>query len=214
MAWRRSARWQAQWDGECTRRHVRYTQMLTAADIMEPLPDDAISSRCIHATRCERTESPATAHARDTNATAAIRTGRSVEDLELGARLVFGKQGTEYDPAPLPYRDPDMPNRLRFGFYISGACWPPSCSLTRAPHPSSRLPSFVRSAFVFQASSRRALEPTPNARGAWPRESYHHFTYVGSSWRAQRTPGARCVCVAGSVGASVRSDMKAGRAWC
>lgn len=38
----------------------------------------------------------------------------------MGARLVFGKQGTEYDPAPLPYRDPDLPDRLRFGFYISG----------------------------------------------------------------------------------------------
>ncbi|KAI0731186.1 amidase signature enzyme [Earliella scabrosa] len=54
----------------------------------------------------------------------AIRTvagpmGRSVEDVELGARLVFGKQGTEYDPVPLPYRDPDLPERLRFGFYIS-----------------------------------------------------------------------------------------------
>ena len=46
-----------------------------------------------------------------------------MEDVELGARLVFGKQGTEYDPAPIPYREPDMPQKLRFGFYLSGA-WP------------------------------------------------------------------------------------------
>ena len=47
---------------------------------------------------------------------------RSVEDIELAARLVFGKQGTEYDPAPIPYREPDLPEKLRFGFYLSGAC--------------------------------------------------------------------------------------------
>ncbi|KAH9890395.1 amidase signature domain-containing protein [Cubamyces lactineus] len=45
--------------------------------------------------------------------------GRSVDDIELAARLVFGKQGTEYDPAPLPYRAPEMPKKLRFGFYLS-----------------------------------------------------------------------------------------------
>ncbi|KAH9851937.1 amidase signature enzyme [Lenzites betulinus] len=54
----------------------------------------------------------------------AIRTvagpmGRTVDDLELAARLVFGKQGSDINPAPLPYRDPKMHAKLRFGFYIS-----------------------------------------------------------------------------------------------
>ncbi|KAI0741896.1 amidase signature enzyme [Daedaleopsis nitida] len=67
----------------------------------------------------------------------AIRTvvgpmGRSVEDVELGARLVFGKQGTDYDPAPLPYRDPDMPEKLRFGFYVSDNYVKPSPASQRA----------------------------------------------------------------------------------
>ena len=44
-----------------------------------------------------------------------------VDDIELGARLVFGEAapGDQY-PAPLPYRDPDMPEKLRFGYYLSG----------------------------------------------------------------------------------------------
>ena len=46
---------------------------------------------------------------------------RSVEDLQLAARVVFGKQGTEHDPAPLAYRDVALPERLRFGYYLSGA---------------------------------------------------------------------------------------------
>ncbi|KAI0741898.1 amidase signature enzyme [Daedaleopsis nitida] len=50
--------------------------------------------------------------------------GRSVEDLELAARVVFGKtQGrstsTGCDPAPLPYRDVALPEKLRFGYYLS-----------------------------------------------------------------------------------------------
>ncbi len=45
---------------------------------------------------------------------------RSVDDIELAARLVFGVQGKERDPAPLPYRDVRLPERLRFGYYLSG----------------------------------------------------------------------------------------------
>ena len=43
-----------------------------------------------------------------------------MEDLELAARLVFGKQGREFDPPPLPYRDVQLPDKLRFGYYLSG----------------------------------------------------------------------------------------------
>ncbi|KAI0675519.1 amidase signature enzyme [Trametes maxima] len=58
--------------------------------------------------------------------------GRSVDDIELGARLVFGKQGSEFDPAPLPYRDPEMPTKLRFGFYLSDNYVKPSPASQRA----------------------------------------------------------------------------------
>ncbi|TBU43523.1 amidase signature domain-containing protein [Dichomitus squalens] len=44
---------------------------------------------------------------------------RSVEDLELAARLVFGIQGAEFDPAPLSYRDVRLPAKLRLGYYLS-----------------------------------------------------------------------------------------------
>ncbi|KAM5532354.1 hypothetical protein V8D89_013948 [Ganoderma adspersum] len=44
---------------------------------------------------------------------------RSVDDIELAARLVFGVQGRERDPAPLPYRDVRLPERLRVGYYLS-----------------------------------------------------------------------------------------------
>ncbi|EJF64237.1 amidase signature enzyme [Dichomitus squalens LYAD-421 SS1] len=43
----------------------------------------------------------------------------SVEDLELAARLVFGIQGAEFDPAPLSYRDVRLPAKLRLGYYLS-----------------------------------------------------------------------------------------------
>ncbi|KAH9888812.1 amidase signature enzyme [Cubamyces lactineus] len=58
--------------------------------------------------------------------------GRTVDDIELAARLVFGKQGTEYDPAPLPYREPEMPKKLRFGFYLSDNFVKPSPACQRA----------------------------------------------------------------------------------
>ncbi|KAL1941132.1 hypothetical protein VTO73DRAFT_7344 [Trametes versicolor] len=58
--------------------------------------------------------------------------GRSVDDIELGARLVFGKMGDDFDPAPLPYRDPQMPAKLRFGFYLSDNFVKPSPACQRA----------------------------------------------------------------------------------
>jgi len=55
----------------------------------------------------------------------AIRTqggpmGRSVEDLELFARAVFGKESTMRDVAPVLYRDVQLPKKLRVGYYTSG----------------------------------------------------------------------------------------------
>lgn len=75
---------------------------------------------------------------RDSRSNHVFSHGRCVEDIELGSRIVFGKQGTEHDPAPIPYREPDMPRKLRFGFYLSGAWLPPSrCLIPFLPSPPS-----------------------------------------------------------------------------
>ena len=45
---------------------------------------------------------------------------RSVEDVELVARVLIGGRTTNYYPAPIKYRDEPLPKKLRFGFYTSG----------------------------------------------------------------------------------------------
>jgi Asp-tRNA(Asn)/Glu-tRNA(Gln) amidotransferase A subunit family amidase len=49
--------------------------------------------------------------------------GRSVADLERMSRVLFGKHGSghSYFPAPVPYRDVTLPEKLRFGYYLNGA---------------------------------------------------------------------------------------------
>ena len=96
------------------------------------------------------------------------RTHRSVDDLELGARVVFGHAapGEQY-LAPLPYRDPDMPQRLRFGYYLSGTSCPAApavflpLELRRAPSsaaaPCARATSLCRLARA-SVSSPAAFE--------------------------------------------------------
>ncbi|KAH7904118.1 amidase signature domain-containing protein [Hygrophoropsis aurantiaca] len=54
----------------------------------------------------------------------AIRTGygpmgRSVGDCELFCRAIFGQQDTVHQNVPLPYRDAELPEKLRFGYYTS-----------------------------------------------------------------------------------------------
>ena len=46
--------------------------------------------------------------------------GRGVEDLEVAARAVFGRRGSGkfYFPAPIPYRDVQLPKKLKFGYYL------------------------------------------------------------------------------------------------
>ena len=48
---------------------------------------------------------------------------RSVADLERMARVLFGaREGSHaYFPAPNPYRDVKLPEKLRFGYYLNGA---------------------------------------------------------------------------------------------
>lgn len=45
---------------------------------------------------------------------------RGVEDLEAAARAVIGKRGSDksYFPAPIPYRDVQLPKKLKFGYYL------------------------------------------------------------------------------------------------
>lgn len=45
----------------------------------------------------------------------------SVKDLELIARVTFGKnQSPSYSVVPIPFRDVQLPQKLRFGYYTSG----------------------------------------------------------------------------------------------
>ena len=52
---------------------------------------------------------------------------RSVADLERMARVLFGARegGHSYFPSPIPYRDVKLPEKLRFGYYLNGACHDP-----------------------------------------------------------------------------------------
>ena len=46
--------------------------------------------------------------------------GRGVEDLEVAARAIVGRRGSDkfYFPAPIPYRDVQLPKKLKFGYYL------------------------------------------------------------------------------------------------
>ncbi|KAH8093799.1 amidase signature enzyme [Cristinia sonorae] len=44
---------------------------------------------------------------------------RTVDDIELAARLVVGQAGSGYHPAPVPYRQVELPSKLKFGYYTS-----------------------------------------------------------------------------------------------
>ncbi|KXN86624.1 Fatty acid amide hydrolase 1 [Leucoagaricus sp. SymC.cos] len=45
--------------------------------------------------------------------------GRSVEDLELVARTIFGVQGRNHEIVPIPFRETVLGSKLKFGYYIS-----------------------------------------------------------------------------------------------
>ena len=65
---------------------------------------------------------------------------RSVADLERFARVLFGVRegGDGYFPSPVPYRDVNLPERLRFGYYLNGARHYPSSQLGAADVPQMR----------------------------------------------------------------------------
>jgi amidase len=45
----------------------------------------------------------------------------SVADIELFCRTTFGVQDSLNSVAPVPYREVQLPPKLRFGYYTSGA---------------------------------------------------------------------------------------------
>lgn len=45
---------------------------------------------------------------------------RSVADLELISRIVFGSASTNNNIPPLPFREVTLPKKLKFGYYTSG----------------------------------------------------------------------------------------------
>jgi amidase len=49
-----------------------------------------------------------------------ILANRSVDDVELVCRISFGQQGVNRETPPLPYRDIQLPAKLKFGYYTSG----------------------------------------------------------------------------------------------
>ncbi|KAG8858225.1 hypothetical protein FRB96_005354 [Tulasnella sp. 330] len=59
--------------------------------------------------------------------------GRSVDDVELACRVIFG-QSTKLDIwlPPLPYKDVEIPNQLKFGYYRSDALVRSSPAVQRA----------------------------------------------------------------------------------
>ena len=45
----------------------------------------------------------------------------SVKDLDLIARVTFGNnQSPSHSVVPIPFRDVQLPQKLRFGYYTSG----------------------------------------------------------------------------------------------
>jgi Asp-tRNA(Asn)/Glu-tRNA(Gln) amidotransferase A subunit family amidase len=46
--------------------------------------------------------------------------GRSVADLVLAARVLFGAPDAQRDVAPLPFREVELPKKLKLGYYVDG----------------------------------------------------------------------------------------------
>lgn len=46
--------------------------------------------------------------------------GRSADDVTLLAKALLGKKGSNEDIPPLPFRQVELPQKLKFGYYTSG----------------------------------------------------------------------------------------------
>ncbi|KAJ3572368.1 hypothetical protein NP233_g3128 [Leucocoprinus birnbaumii] len=50
--------------------------------------------------------------------------GRSIDDLELCARTIYGVQGRNHDVAPIPFRDTSLPSKPKFDGFVKAS---PAC---------------------------------------------------------------------------------------
>jgi hypothetical protein len=46
--------------------------------------------------------------------------GRSVADLVVAAGVLFGAPDAQRDVAPLPFREVELPKKLKLGYYVDG----------------------------------------------------------------------------------------------
>ncbi|TFK25631.1 amidase [Coprinopsis marcescibilis] len=58
--------------------------------------------------------------------------GRSVDDIDVMCRALFGIPGKDNKVAPLAYRDTALPSKLRIGYYLTDNCIKPSPACQRA----------------------------------------------------------------------------------
>jgi hypothetical protein len=47
---------------------------------------------------------------------------RSVRDLEVASRILFGQPDSLGVVAPVPFKDVSLPKKLKLGFYTDGTC--------------------------------------------------------------------------------------------
>jgi Asp-tRNA(Asn)/Glu-tRNA(Gln) amidotransferase A subunit family amidase len=86
---------------------------------------------------------------------------RSVQDLVVAARVLFGAPDKARDVAPVPFRDVELPQKLKFGFYVDGA---PSARDTRSSTLTRVIDGFVRASPANERAVREAAEAL-RARG-------------------------------------------------
>jgi hypothetical protein len=91
--------------------------------------------------------------------------GRGVEDLEAAARAVIGRRGSDkfYFPAPIPYRDVQLPKKLKFGYYLMDGLVKASPACKRAVLETvEALRREGHECVEFDVPWRKACIPEPN----------------------------------------------------
>ena len=96
--------------------------------------------------------------------------GRGVEDLEVAARAVIGRRGSDkfYFPVPIPYRDVELPKKLKFGYYLMDGLVKASPACKRAVLETvGALRREGHDCVEFDVPSRKASIPEPKNIIAW-----------------------------------------------
>jgi Asp-tRNA(Asn)/Glu-tRNA(Gln) amidotransferase A subunit family amidase len=91
--------------------------------------------------------------------------GRGVDDLEAAARAVIGRRGSGkfYFPAPIPYRDVQLPKKLKFGYYLMDGLVKASPACKRAVlETAGALRREGHECVEFDVPWRKACIPEPN----------------------------------------------------